>query len=289
MHSRFVLAALIFLLGGYQTRAQAAPNTLPEAQINEVAAKILKNADKAGCKPQKCKILVANFTLPSGLTSQFGIQLADALSKELASQQNGIQAIDRSFLQGYIEKERIPPDLLANDKAVRWLGKQLRSTAVLMGTTKTEGSLVRVQIKLLSCDKDKKGPTEVFTLPLPDSMSALSGIDPIAKLLSMDKSSSASTAYTAGVGRVTQPACIYCPNPDYTSEARAAEFQGGVLLKVVISPEGRIATANIVRGAPWGLNEKALEALRQWKFKPSTRDGKPVPVSTMIEIVFRLL
>ena len=180
---RVAAASVIFLMAGFCSLAQETTSSAPpEAQIREVNGRILKNADKVKCKPRDCKILVANFTLPSGLTSQLGIQLADGFAKELSSQQNGIQVIDRSVLQAYLEKERIPPDLLTNAKSLRWLGKQLRSTAVLMGTTQAEGSLVRIQIKLVSSSKEKEGPLEVFTLPLPDSKNALSGFDPINKI-----------------------------------------------------------------------------------------------------------
>src|SRR5207253_7846414 len=83
----------------------------------------------------------------SGLTSQFGLQLADQFSNELASQQRGIQIIDRSNLREYLEKERISSDLVSNDSAIRWLGKALNATTVLTGVTKHLGSFVHVQLK----------------------------------------------------------------------------------------------------------------------------------------------
>ncbi len=289
----FLVFAAFVLIPSFGTAycpAQETPSSLlPEAQIHEVAIHILEKADKVNCKPQGCKILVTNFTVPSGLTSQLGIQLADQFSKEIVSQQNGIQVVDRSILQEYLQKERFPPELLANDKAARWLGKQLSSTAVLVGKTQIEGSVVRIHASLLSCNKEKAGITEVFTLPLPDSKTALSGIDPIQNLVSKDEWPSAPTVYRAGVGGVSQPACRYCPDPRYTTDARTAKFEGTVLLKAVVSPEGKAISAHIVRGIPFGLNEMALDAVSQWKFTPAMLQGKPVAVEVAIEIGFRLL
>jgi TonB family protein len=76
--------------------------------------------------------------------------------------------------------------------------------------------------------------------------------------------------------------------PSYTDPARAAKFNGTVLLDVVVSADGDMKSAKIIQGAPFGLNEMAMRAIRQWKFKPATRNGQPVPVIVMIEVTFRL-
>jgi TonB family protein len=287
---RGALLSIIFLAGTSFVWAQETSSfAVPETQIQEVASRILKNADKVNCKPGGCKIVVADFTLPSGLTSQLGIQLANQLSKQLASQQSGIEVIDRSVLQAYLQKQRIPPDLLANDKALRWLGKQLGSTAVLMGKTQPKTSLVQVKVSLLSSNKEKGGPTEEFTFPLPESKNALSGFDPITRLVFEDKLSSTSTPYRAGVGGVTQPACEYCPDPNYAKAALEASFNGTVLMDVLLSAEGQASQVTILRGAPFGLNEEAISAVRRWRFKPATLNGKPVPVKVTVEIGMRFL
>jgi TonB family protein len=289
LHARLAALVTILLASFSFSSAQETALPLPEVQIREATIHILEKADKVNCKPRGCKILVANFTLPSGLTSQLGTQLADQFAKELASQQTAIQVIDRSILQTYLEKERISPDLLANDKAMRWLGKQLNSTTVLMGTTKTEGSLVRVQVNLFSCNKEKTGPTEIFTLPLPESKNALSGFDPITKLVSKDRWPPASGAYTAGVFSVSQPACLYCPDPPYPEAGRSAKFQGQVVLEVVVAADGHAKGARVIRGAPFGMNEQALTTVREWRFKPATRNGEAVTAIVTIDIGFRLL
>jgi TonB family protein len=290
LHTLLVALAVIFLAGSAHYRAQETAPPLPEGQIREVASRILQSAEKANCKPGNCRILVTDFAVPSGFTSQFGLQLADQFSRELASRPNGIQIIDRSILKTYLERERISPDLLSNDRATRWLGKEVNATAVLTGITKSQGSSLNVRLKLLSCNKDKAAPIEEFTLPLPSSKNALSGFDPIASDASKDRWASAPAAYGAGgPGAATFPVCLYCPPPLYTDAARAAKFEGQVVLDAVVSEDGKVKWTRIIRGAPFGLNQEALTTVRQWKFKPGVHDGKPVSVLLPLDLGFRLI
>jgi len=286
---RFALSVFLSLIGATYSHSQETSSVnLPVTEIRALANRILQEAGKADCKPGNCRILVANFTLPSGATSQLGMQLADEFSKELASEQNSIQIIERSHLQKYLEQERIPATLLKNDDAIRWLGVKLDATAVLTGTTKVERESLRVQAKLQSCDKKRTGPIEGFTFPYPSSKASLSPFDPAAKSASSADGSSDPAVLRAGVGGATAPVCMHCPEPSYTHPAREANFQGTLLLDVVVSPNGEMKSAKIMRGLPFGLNDKAINAIRQWKFRPATLNGQPVTVQVMIELAFHL-
>ncbi|MDZ4802189.1 MAG: energy transducer TonB [Bryobacteraceae bacterium] len=90
-------------------------------------------------------------------------------------------------------------------------------------------------------------------------------------------------------GGVSSPIPIYKPEPEYSEEARKAKFQGAVLLSIVILPDGSTTNIRVVRPLGLGLDEKAIEAVQKWKFKPSLKDGKPVAVSANVEVNFRLL
>ncbi len=175
-------------------------------------------------------------------------------------------------------------------KAMRWLGKQLGATAVLVGTTEDEGDSVRVQVNLRSCEKEKAGPVEGFTFPYAGSKDPFTALDFPAKAASVDNSSTDPAVFRAraGVGGVTSPICLYCPQPSYTNPARAAKFQGTMLLDVIVSPDGEMKSASFIRGLPFGLNDKAVEALRRWKFRPATLNAQPVMVKVQIEVTFRL-
>lgn len=76
--------------------------------------------------------------------------------------------------------------------------------------------------------------------------------------------------------------------PAYTDEARLAKYQGTVVLTVEIGPDGKARNIQIVRGLGLGLQERAIDAIERWLFKPGTKDGRPVTVAAQIEVSFRL-
>jgi TonB family protein len=90
-------------------------------------------------------------------------------------------------------------------------------------------------------------------------------------------------------GGVTAPLVLHKVEPEYSEEARKAKYQGTVLLYVEVDPSGRATNIKVQRSLGLGLDEKAIEAVKQWKFKPGYKDGKPVTVAAIIEVNFRLL
>ena len=99
---------------------------------------------------------------------------------------------------------------------------------------------------------------------------------------------------TAGVqplkvgGPVTAPVPIEKPDPSYSEKARFARLQGTTVLLLVVDAQGDVEQATVVKPLGLGLDERALRTVRTWKFKPSTRNGTPVPVRVMVEVSFRL-
>jgi TonB family protein len=87
---------------------------------------------------------------------------------------------------------------------------------------------------------------------------------------------------------VSAPVAVYQPQPEYTEEARKAKWQGSVLVAVVIDDTGKVVDATITKPLGMGLEQKAMAAVWQWRFKPGTKDGQPVPVHANIEVNFRL-
>jgi TonB family protein len=87
----------------------------------------------------------------------------------------------------------------------------------------------------------------------------------------------------------TPPVLIFRREAEYSEEARKAKFQGSVLLSVVVTDEGKVSAVRVVRSLGLGLDEKAIEAVQQWKFKPATTNGTPVTMETQVTVDFRLL
>jgi TonB family protein len=93
--------------------------------------------------------------------------------------------------------------------------------------------------------------------------------------------------YSVG-GGVSAPIPIYKPDPAYSEEARKAKYQGSVVLYIVVDTSGAVTECRVVKPLGLGLDEKAVETVRTWKFKPALKNGAPVPVRVMVEVSFRL-
>lgn len=97
-------------------------------------------------------------------------------------------------------------------------------------------------------------------------------------------------AYHPGVNGVSMPEVISEKKPEYTSAAMRAKVQGTVEVQAVVNPDGTVGEARVVRSLDdrFGLDDKAIEAVRQWRFRPGVKAGRPVPVLVLIELTFTL-
>jgi len=93
--------------------------------------------------------------------------------------------------------------------------------------------------------------------------------------------------YRVGSG-VTAPKGTYMPNPSYTDRARKKKLRGTVVLAIIVTPEGNVGDARVVRGFDSEMDQNALDTVRTWKFEPPTKDGKPVAVAINVEASFNL-
>ncbi len=90
-------------------------------------------------------------------------------------------------------------------------------------------------------------------------------------------------------GGVSAPVVLVKVEPEYSEEARKAKWQGTVVLSVVVDEKGYPRDLKVLRSLGLGLDQKAIEAVEKWRFKPGLKDGKPVAVAATIEVNFRLL
>jgi len=93
--------------------------------------------------------------------------------------------------------------------------------------------------------------------------------------------------YSPGNG-VSVPHAIYSPEPEFSEEARRIKHQGEVTLLATIGTDGRTHNLLVVRSLGMGLDEKAIEAVRTWRFEPARKDGRPVAVQMNIIVNFHL-
>ncbi|MGH9722396.1 MAG: energy transducer TonB [Bryobacteraceae bacterium] len=90
-------------------------------------------------------------------------------------------------------------------------------------------------------------------------------------------------------GGASAPVVIYQIEPEYSEEARKVKYQGTVILAIEVNPSGRPMNIRVASSVGLGLDEKAIEAVAKWRFKPAYKNGKPVASPATIEVNFRLL
>jgi periplasmic protein TonB len=93
--------------------------------------------------------------------------------------------------------------------------------------------------------------------------------------------------YTPG-GGITNPVPIVTPEAEFSDEARRAKYQGICMISVIIDTHGYPQNPRVVQRLGMGLDEKALEAVSKYRFKPALKDGQPVPVRIVVAVNFRL-
>jgi protein TonB len=89
-------------------------------------------------------------------------------------------------------------------------------------------------------------------------------------------------------GGISAPQPVSTPDPEYTEEARNAKTQGTCVLWLIVDEQGNPRDIRVVRGLGFGLDARAIAAVKQWRFQPAMKDGRPVNVQISVEVGFRL-
>lgn len=87
---------------------------------------------------------------------------------------------------------------------------------------------------------------------------------------------------------ITPPRLSEVATPDYTAEARKKKIEGAVTLLIVVDKKGDVVDAKVVKGLGYGLDENAVLAVKEWKYKPAEKDGAPVAVKMEVSVDFYL-
>jgi protein TonB len=93
--------------------------------------------------------------------------------------------------------------------------------------------------------------------------------------------------YRGGSG-IEPPQLVHEVKADYTEDARQRHITGDVLLEIVVQRDGSVGDVKVLQGLSWGLNERAVQAVRQWRFTPARRQGSPVDVIVEVAVEFKI-
>jgi protein TonB len=89
-------------------------------------------------------------------------------------------------------------------------------------------------------------------------------------------------------GGISAPQAVATPDPEYTEEARRSKTQGTCVLWLIVDAAGKPRDIKVIHGLGYGLDAKAIDAVRQWRFQPALKDGRPVDVQISVEVDFKL-
>jgi TonB family protein len=194
----------------------------------------------------------------------------------------------------------IPPRIIKSSPASYpeyGLTLRVEGTVTLEAKVDVHGNLTNVRVvKGLGFGLDEQAIAAVQTWQFAPALKngvpveAITQIDVDFKLpASVGPPKTKGTSETVRMGPgVIPPTVISRVQPDYTEEARAAKYEGTVVVKATVGVDGTLKVEKVLRELDHGLTENAVEALKQWKFKPGLKNGKPVAVSLNIEVNFRL-
>ena len=93
--------------------------------------------------------------------------------------------------------------------------------------------------------------------------------------------------YRPGSG-ITPPGLLHEVKPDYSEDARRRNLEGDVVLEIVVRRDGSVGDVTLLKGLGAGLDERAIAAVRQWRFSPARRYGTPVDVLVEVAVEFKL-
>lgn len=104
-----------------------------------------------------------------------------------------------------------------------------------------------------------------------------------------ESQSGAPGASERGERGLTPPELVYKVEPEFSEEARKAKHQGVVVLTIDVDPNGHVRNIRVRRSLGLGLDEKAVEAVSQWRFRPGILNGKPITTEATVQVNFQLL
>jgi TonB family protein len=265
-----VLAAMALVLPqmGNELRAQSAAGAEAakiDPDLATMAGKLGEELRQAGVN----RIVIVDLRVPAQPIGGAGNADGNAVGKWLADQ---IAAVLRSST----------PELKSVERAVDESDSKTHETgtdAVVAGTFVQVAQ--RIEVSLTAKLKDSSIKPGGPIAPVVQEIA----ISP--EITALNSGSIPEKVYRAAKDGVSSPACIHCPNPEYSDEARRNSVSGSVGLDVTVTPEGTVKDILVTRALGSGLDEKAIEAVKYWTLKPCVKDGQAVPCRVVIEVSFR--
>jgi TonB family protein len=258
--------------------AFASPVRAQEAALAKLADQCNHKISSEGWKA----VIVWDFSDQAGKYSKLGVKLADDFSAALSNSHPKFDVIPRSRIAELAAGEKLNPSAANDPIIIGWMAKKLGANGVIFGETQSSSDGVDLVLSLSKASDAKPSKKNLRAdVVLTDDDKALLG-KPRGDMWK-------SSRITAARNYAKPPQCTYCPPAQFSDEARRLKVGGVVLVLADVSEEGEVTNVQVVQGLPFGLNESAMDTIREWKFNPAlTRDDTPVAASVPIEVSFHL-
>jgi TonB family protein len=273
--NRFLVRAMLVLVVSLCIVSPAWPN----------ADKHRKNAAKSLAKEielaQFHKVYVLDFLDPSGIRTEKGCFFASTFSTNLAKDAHSFEVVNRIQAQRQLNELHISPQDLQRPEMLSKSAQALGADAVLVGTA----TISPTEANLLLSLRDAASGKEAHSLDYHEKLERV-----FESSFPATQGNGDLVYYFPGLDGVSQVKCNYCPNPDYTDEARQNGIEGTVRFSVVVSEKGIISGARVETNPNDSMTKQAVNILEKWRLEPShDLEGNAVPVRVGLEITFRLL
>jgi TonB family protein len=243
-----------------------------EVYMDDVSAQLAKEIAKAHLR----SAVVADFLSADGKSSDLGWYLAAKFSQSWEQRQQEFRLLDRSELTD----TKVTADDVRSGDVIKRLGQMWGVDAIVTGSVGISADQYLLTTSVLWVSDGATIATASKAIPHYRILDLLSpqGLGDDGQAQSQ-----------GGVNGAGVPACTFCPTPGYSDKASRAKLQANVVLTVTISRDGQAARIRIAKDAGYGLTEKAIEDVSQWKFRPATnKEGQPIPVVVPVEVTFRM-
>jgi TonB family protein len=285
-----MIAVMACSLASAPAVAQDASPALPriaQDQMDSLASRVAEQIRQSKIDPAYPKVFVIDFSNASDRQfSKLGSLLADDLAQSLSTLASGFQVEDRKEFNAYLKENWMGLDDLQNEVVCLTLARSMGGSGVVRGTIETDANQ---QLRIhLSTDGMGLAWTGEAEFPMTGELQGLLKQPAVSFARAAETIPAEPGVLQPGVDGASLPTCVFCPSPDYTDLARTAKYRGTVELSLIVTKDGIVNSVLVLKGAPFALTQKAIDAVQKWKFKPAKLRGQSVPVRVPVDIEFQL-
>lgn len=265
--------------------------------FNSLASKAARAIEKASNGSAHAVVLITNFSERGAHDSQLSADLTQDFADALRRQVQDFTVVDRADIERAISGHDLPEGALNSPGITACYAPELKATVIVSASIEyTPGKLLLdLSVSTVQGDRGIFDEKIIFDRTPPMEELMIKPIPEVAGSYGEDKtvwvkdeeSRTKPLPPPSGVEGYSFPSCVQCGPARYSDAAVKAKVQGTVLLNVVIGADGTAEKISVKSPLPCGLDQQAINAVKNWKFKPATGpDGKPAAVLQRVEVTF---